>query len=70
MDSEALLYEEVAQHTGEDRGLIASLGFQANERPLDEIDPPEDRPPLMIDWDAVQGRYGRSWLPIRAAQAA
>lgn len=72
MTSQQLAFEEsVADATGEDLCTIASRGFQPCEISLDELDPYEDRPPQTVDWDRVQGGYGRSLTPpTRRSMAA
>lgn len=61
---------QLAEATGEDLATITSRGFQPCEISLEVLDPYEDRPPMTIDWDQVQGGYGRSLTRIRRTSAA
>lgn len=67
MPRNAHFYDRLADATGEDRHTLMARGFQPGELPLGSLDEPDDRPPLMIDWDAHQARSERLAWPRRLA---
>ena len=57
-------YDRLATATGEDCDLLTTRGFQPSELSLDELDEPDEREPLMMDWDAHHARSQRRLLPF------
>lgn len=48
------LNEQVARRTGEDRRLIARMGFSPLEPMPLERDTADTRQPLVVDWDELE----------------
>ena len=61
------LEQLVAQATGEDLRQIRRRGFSIAD-PLEVgFDPePDDRRPLVVDWDLLESRHRRRLLPLSA----
>lgn len=59
------LFRQVARATGESARTIARRGFSLVEDVADMTEYEPDRPPLVVDWDLVQGHCGS--LAKRAA---
>ena len=52
--AQKILNDEVARRTGEDRRLIAQMGFSPLEPMPLERDTYDERKPLVVDWDELE----------------